>query len=416
MSNIPIATMRLDNGLLMVHSFDASTAMVAVDVLYNTGSRDEKRSLTGMAHLFEHLMFGGSVNVPDYDAAVERAGGKNNAWTSADFTNFYITVPAQNAETAFYLESDRMLGLSFSDKALEVQRGVVIEEFKQQCLDRPYGRLMHHLRRMSYSPEHPYSWPTIGLKPEHIAKVTQTDVKDWFFSHYAPNNAILSISGNITFERACELTRKWFGDIPSRDIAARRLPDEGFPSTTVSETVRETAPMPLLTMAFPMAAYGKEGYAAADAVTDLLAAGKASRFYRNIVHGRGKEIIDAADAYIIGSEHPGLLIMSARLRDDSEQTIRNARDMILEETSRLTKPENFAGREYERMLNNFETEFRFSNLGYLPRATNLALAQYHGSDLNATVAERRKLHPEEVSQEARRLLESPRIELAYLQA
>lgn len=223
----------LSNGLRVVHSYDPGTAMVAMNVLYDVGARDERRSLTGMAHLFEHLMFGGSVNIPSYDDEIERAGGNDNAWTSNDFTNFYLNIPAQNVETAFRLESDRMLALAFSERALEVQKSVVIEEFKQQCLDRPYGRLYHHLRAAVYSPEHPYSWPVIGLKPEHIASVTMDDVKSWFYRHYAPNNAILSVAGNITFERTVELAEKWFGDIPRRDIEPRRLPAPGFPTADV---------------------------------------------------------------------------------------------------------------------------------------------------------------------------------------
>ena len=203
----------LGNGLRFVHNYDGNTAMVAVNVLYNVGARDERGDLTGLAHLFEHLMFGGSVNIPDFDGAIERAGGKNNAWTSNDFTNFYDILPAQNAETAFWLESDRMLSPSFADRTLEVQRSVVTEEFKQQCLNRPYGDLSHHLRKLVYT-AHPYSWPVIGKTPEHIARVTPQDTREFFFSHYAPNNAVVAVSGNITAEETRRLAEKWFGDIP----------------------------------------------------------------------------------------------------------------------------------------------------------------------------------------------------------
>ncbi len=213
----------LANGLRIVHSPDTTTAMVGVNILYNVGARDERRNLTGMAHLFEHLMFGGSENIPDFDAELEFAGGSSNAWTSNDLTNFYLSIPAQNVETAFHLESDRMMALSFDPHSLDVQKGVVIEEFKQQCLDRPYGRLMHTLREALYSPAHPYSWPVIGIEPDHIARVKMTDVKDWFYSHYAPNNAILAVTGNIAFDRVVELAEKWFGTIPRRDIKPRIL-------------------------------------------------------------------------------------------------------------------------------------------------------------------------------------------------
>ncbi|MDE6120253.1 MAG: insulinase family protein, partial [Muribaculaceae bacterium] len=273
-SSNPISVNRfvLDNGLTVIHSYDGSTAMAAVNVLYNVGSRDESRKLTGMAHLFEHLMFGGSANIPSFDGELERAGGKSNAWTSDDFTNFYDILPAQNIATAFHLESDRMLALDFSEASLEVQRGVVIEEFKQTCLDRPYGDMMHHLRRLVYAADHPYSWPVIGLEPDHIARVDMDDVRRWFYSHYAPDNAILSVTGRVTLDEVRELAEKWFSGIPRRNIKARKLPSPGFPESDVSETVYGNAPLPDIVVAYPMDCYGTPGYFAADTVTDLLAA------------------------------------------------------------------------------------------------------------------------------------------------
>ena len=276
------------NGLRIVHSPDTTTAMVGMNILYNVGARDESRRLTGMAHLFEHLMFGGSANIADFDEVLERAGGRSNAWTSSDFTNFYLSIPAQNVETAFYLESDRMLALSFSQRSLSIQQGVVIEEFKQQCLDRPYGKMMHVLREAMYSSQHPYSWPTIGLKPEHIAQVTLEDVEKWFYSHYAPNNAIMAVTGNISFERVVELAEKWFGDIPRREIAPRQLPSPGFPEADVFRQVYDHVPSTMVVVALPMSSYGTEEYFAADAITDLLSAGRASRFTSNIIHGKAR--------------------------------------------------------------------------------------------------------------------------------
>ena len=203
----------LPNGLRVVHERDSATAMVALDVLYNVGARDDAPSHTGMAHLFEHLMFGGSINVPDFDGAIENAGGRNNAWTNQDYTNFYDIVPAQNAETAFWLESDRMLSLAFSDKALDVQRNVVMEEFKQVCLNQPYGDLGHHLSALAYT-VHPYRIPVIGKELSHIQGVTQELVRDFFRTHYAPNNAVLAVTGNISLEETRRLTEKWFGSVP----------------------------------------------------------------------------------------------------------------------------------------------------------------------------------------------------------
>ena len=191
----------LDNGLRLVHSQDESTQMVALNILYNVGARDEDPEHTGFAHLFEHLMFGGSVNIPDYDMPLQLAGGENNAWTNNDITNYYLTVPRQNVETGFWLESDRMLSLDFSERSLEVQRGVVMEEFKQRCLNQPYGDIGHLLRPLAYQ-THPYQWPTIGKELSHIANATLEEVKAFFFRFYAPNNAILAVTGNISFEEA----------------------------------------------------------------------------------------------------------------------------------------------------------------------------------------------------------------------
>ena len=204
----------LENGLRIVHSEDKNTQMVALNVLYNVGARDEHPDHTGFAHLFEHLMFGGSVHIPDYDTHVQNAGGENNAWTNNDITNYYITVPRQNVETGFWLESDRMLSLDFNEKSLEVQRHVVVEEFKQRNLNQPYGDVGHLVRGLVYK-AHPYQWPTIGKEPAHIENATLNEVKDFFFRFYAPNNAILAVTGNISFEDTVALAEKWFG--PSLD-------------------------------------------------------------------------------------------------------------------------------------------------------------------------------------------------------
>lgn len=412
---IPVRRHTLANGLRVVHSYDPTTAMAAVDVLYNVGSRDESRSLTGMAHLFEHLMFGGSANILSFDGELEGAGGKSNAWTSNDFTNFYDVLPAQNIETAFHLESDRMLRLDFSERSLEVQRGVVIEEFKQTCLNRPYGDLFHHLRRIVYGEKHPYSWPVIGLEPDHIARVTLADVERWFYSHYAPDNAILSVTGSISFEKTVELAERWFADIPARHVAPRQLPDEGFPTENIEETVRANVPQTMIVMAFPMDSYGTARYHAADTVTDILSAGRASRFTRRLLYGEREGLFASADASIMGSEHAGLLLLTARLADNSDEAIETARKMLLDEARQISVASNISEHEFGRTLNNFEATFRFSNLGYLAKATNLALAEYHGEDINRTIAERRLLTPAAVAAEADRLFNhTPFATLIYL--
>ncbi len=406
----------LPNGLRVVHNYDSSTAMVAVDVLYDTGARDEDPAMTGIAHLFEHLMFGGSENIPDFDGVLQDAGGNSNAWTSNDFTNFYDTLPGQNVETAFYLESDRMLALSFSDKALEIQRGVVIEEFKERVLNQPYGDIYHALRKAVYG-EHPYSWPTIGIDPSHIAKVGPDDIRKWFYAHYAPNNAILSISGNVTFERVHELAHKWFGPIPRRETAHR--PEAPFyPSKVIPYTeIRSAVPRPMIIIAYPMAAYGQEGYAEADTVTDILASGKASRIYRNLIAAQaGDGLFAQADASISGSEDTGMLMLTAILTRNGDEDISEATALLKNEMERLAMPEDEGGcspRELERVFNRFETNFRLQTMSYLNVAVEMATDEYHGEDINARVALRRRLTPSDITRTTRRLLDGPSATIIY---
>lgn len=403
----------LDNGLRLVHAYDAATAMVAVDVLYNTGHRDERCGLTGIAHLFEHLMFGGSRNVPSFDGTLEAAGGKSNAWTSADFTNFYETLPARNLDTALFLESDRMLAPDLSEHSLEVQKSVVVEEFKQQCLDRPYGDLMHHLRRLAYGQSHSYSWPTIGLEPEHIARVTQADAREWFYSHYAPNNAVLAIVGHVGFDEACAAAERWFGDVPRRDIAPRVSVDPGFPTSDIVETVEGPVPYPLIMVAYPMDSYGTEGYYAADTITDLLSAGRSARFRTDLVERRACGLISEADASIIGSELPGLLLLTARVADNDTSAIERARKLLIEEARRLAEPGEVSAQELERSFNNFEANHRFSNIGYLPHALTLATAAMHGESPEAPVEAHRALTPSIITSTAERIFGSPSVSVIY---
>ena len=402
----------LPNGLRVIHNYDPSTVMVAVDVLYNNGARDESRSLTGIAHLFEHLMFGGSVNVPAFDVALENAGGENNAWTSNDFTNFFDVLPAQNVETAFYLESDRMLGLSFKPESLEVQRSVVIEEFKQQCLNRPYGDLMHGLRAALYSPSHPYSWPVIGLEPDHVARVTNDDIRRWFYAHYAPNNAVLAISGNLPYEEGRRLVEKWFGDIPRRDIALREQPTPGFPAENVTREMRGAVPYPNVVIAIPMDAYGTHDYRVADCITDLLAAGRSSRIYRNLIAGGDGSIIEA-DASIVGSEGPGFIMLTARPAVDSPESIEAAAGALLGQLAQLARPGEVSDYELQRTFNRFESSFALSNFDALSKAQNLAMAEMHGEDINDTVARQRSITSGDIARVAADLISRPHVILNY---
>lgn len=389
----------LDNGLRVVHNYNPQTAMAVVNVLYDVGARDEDADHTGMAHLFEHLMFGGSANVASFDSALEMAGGKNNAFTGNDFTVFYDVVPAQNVETAFYLESDRMLALAFSDKALEVQRHVVVEEFKQVCLNRPYGKLMHYMRPLLFG-SHPYSWPVIGIKPEHIEQVTQADVRKWFYSHYAPNNAVLAVTGNVPPERVRELAEKWFGPIPRRDIAVRDIADTPWPSgDAVVKTVRDNVPQPLIAVAYRMAAYGERGYLAADAITDILSAGKSARFFQRLV--MGSDLFATADAFISGSQHSGFLMLSATLNDDSDDAITRAKDMLIEQARQLAEHGNVSQYELERSKNRYESNFTFENVNLVNLAQTLCQCVYNHEDINEVVSKYRALTLSDITDTAK---------------
>lgn len=397
---IDFETFVLENGLRVVHSHDPQTAMVVVNVLYNTGSRDEHPELTGIAHLFEHLMFGGSQNIPSFDAALEMAGGTNNAATGNDFTYFYDIVPAANAETPFWLESDRMLALAFSDKALEVQRHVVIEEFKQTCLNRPYGKMAHELLPMLYS-SHPYRWPVIGAEPGHIGRVTQEDVRRWFYSHYAPNNAILSVVGNITADDTRALARKWFGSIPGREIAPRQLPDDPWPTAVRRKDVTDNVPQTMVAIGFRMDAYGSREYFAADAITDILAAGKSSRYFQRLV--LNSDLFTSADASISGFEHSGFLLITGRLNADDDASVDRAIDILLAEARQLAEPGNVSEYELQRAKNRYESMFTIENMNIMYKSLNLALAEYHGEDINDNIPRYRSLTTADIASTARRL-------------
>jgi predicted Zn-dependent peptidase len=402
----------LDNGLRIVHSEDKNTQMVALNVLYNVGARDEHPDHTGFAHLFEHLMFGGSVNIPDYDAYVQSAGGENNAWTNNDITNYYITLPRQNVEIGFWLESDRMLSLDFNEKSLEVQRHVVIEEFKQRNLNQPYGDVGHLVRGLVYQ-KHPYRWPTIGLEPSHIENATLDEVKDFFFRFYAPNNAILAVTGNISFEDTVALAEKWFGPIPRRDVKPRSLPVEPQQTEERRLTVERNVPVDALHLVFHKCDRLHPDYYVFDMLSDLLSAGRSSRLIQHLVVER--QVFGSIDAYISGSIDAGMFYVVGKLAPGI--TLEEAEAAVWQELEAM-KTEDIAEEELEKVKNRYESEQIFSNINYLNVATNLAFFELIGraEDINHEVEKYRAVTAQRIKEVAQRTFVRENCSVLYYKA
>ncbi len=386
----------LSNGLRVVHWENPSTEMVALNLLYNVGARDEHPEHTGFAHLFEHLMFGGSINIPDYDTHVQQAGGENNAWTNNDITNYYITLPRQNVETGFWLESDRMLSLDFSERSLDVQRHVVIEEFKQRHLNQPYGDVGHLVRSMVYK-EHPYQWPTIGKDTAHIENATLEEVKDFFFRFYAPNNAILAVTGNISFKEMVMYTEKWFGPIPKRNVPTRQLPLEPKQTEERRMTVERNVPMDALYMTFHMCNRLHPDYYVHDMMSDLLSNGNSSRFIRHLI--QEKQLFSNIDAYIAGSIEEGTFHINGRPAPGI--SLEEAEAAVWQELEAM-KTEKTDLYELEKVKNHYESEQIFGNINYLNVATNLAFFELisKAEDINDEVAKYRAVGIEDIQRVA----------------
>jgi zinc protease len=365
----------LNNGLQVYVHPDPDSSIAAFNICYNVGSRDESEDKTGFAHLFEHLMFGGSKNIPSFDTPIQKAGGENNAFTSPDITNYYITLPKDNIETAFWLESDRMLSLSFDPKVLEVQRSVVIEEFKQRYLNQPYGDVWLKLRPLAYT-THPYKWATIGKDISHIEDATMDDVKDFFFHHYLPNNATLVVGGNVTLEQVKALTEKWFGDIPAGKVKERNFPKE--PIQTEKRVLETTADVPLdaIYKTFHIPGRYEENYTEADLVSDILGRSKSSRLHQKLV--KEQKLFNNISAYVTGSLDPGLLVISGNLNkgvnmDEADTAITK----VLAEVAK----ERLSEEELEKVKNQAYSTIAFGEVDLLNRVMNLAFAANAG-DVN----------------------------------
>ena len=363
---IKFETQTLANGLQVIVHEDKSTNIAVVNVAYKVGSRDEQEEHTGFAHLFEHLMFGGSLNIPAYDEPLQKAGGENNAYTTPDLTNYYLTVPANNIETGFWLESDRMLSLSFDPKVLEVQRKVVIEEFNQRYINQPYGDVWHKIREMVYK-AHPYKWPTIGKDISHIENATMELVKAFFKKYYIPNNAVLVVAGNIDAGKAFSLAEKWFGPIPKGEEIIRSIPAEPKQEEKRILEVYEDVPANAYYKAFNMGGRLSDNYYSTDLLSDVLGRGKSSRLNEQLVEK--DKTFSEIGAYVMGSFDPGLLVVSGKLTDGTDFS--QAEKGVVEIIDKLLNSAP-TRKELEKVKNQAISSIVFGEVQVLNRAMNLA--------------------------------------------
>ena len=400
------------NGLRLLHHADSNTRMVAINLLYDVGARDESPDCTGFAHLFEHLMFGGSLHIPDFDTALQKAGGENNAWTSNDITNYYTIVPRQNVETAFWLESDRMLGLDFSQHSLDVQKAVVMEEFKQRTLNQPYGDIPAIIRELAYR-EHPYRWPVIGRDISHIEKATLEDVRSFFYNHYAPNNAILAVVGDISFEEALRLSEKWFSPIEKRNIAPRCiLPEPEQEAPRYKEVVRDI-PSDAIVKAYHMGRRCDADYQTCDLMSDILSNGRSSRLFRRLV--MEKSLFTSIDASITGDIDAGLFLINGRLNQGV--SLQQADEAIEEELGRLCR-ESASEQEISKMVHKFETGYLFSNLSYVDKAANLSYFELidAAESIDREVEKYYRITPESLQKTAQAVFRANNMSTLYYKA
>lgn len=362
----------LSNGLRVIVHQDTSTPMAVVNVMYDIGARDEDPSQTGFAHLFEHLMFGGSINIPVYDEPLQMAGGENNAYTTNDLTNYYIQLPAENLETAFWLESDRMLSLAFTDNSLEVQRKVVCEEFKEHYLNKPYGDVWLKLRELAYQ-VHPYRWMTIGKELSHIENAQLRDVKNFFFKHYRPVNAILVVAGNVTVEQVKTLAEKWFGPIEPGEKYIRQLPKE--PKQIAAKKLEVSADVPLDALYKCWHIYSRmdHRYYVSDLITEILSGGGSSRLFQALV--KEKKLFSNIECYHFGTIDEGLLNIEGKLVKGVK--MEEAEAAIAEELEKL-KNEKIAEAELQKVKNKTESMISFEDMSVMNRANSLAFYELLG--------------------------------------
>ncbi len=386
----------LKNGLRLIVHQDKSTPIVAVNVLYDIGAKDEHPEKTGFAHLFEHLMFGGSINIPKFDMPLQKVGGENNAFTNNDYTNYYITLPKQNLETAFWLESDRMLSLIFSNKSLEIQRNVVIEEFKQVFLNQPYGDAWLLLRPLVYK-NHPYQWATIGKEISHIENARLEDVKSFYENYYNPNNAILVVAGDVDPGEIKALADKWFGDIPSGIVPDRNLPEEKIQTATRSLSVKRNVPADAIYKAFHMSSRLDNDYYASDLISDILSNGDSSRLFSKLV--KEEKMFSELQAFISGDMDNGMFIVTGKLMQGVE--VNAAEQAIYQELEKI-KNELVNPVELQKVKNKIESTLTFSEVSILTKAMNLAYFELLGGagKINDEISHYEKVTPQDIQRVA----------------
>jgi predicted Zn-dependent peptidase len=392
---------QLDNGLKVLVHQDTTTPMAVVNILYNVGAKDENPEKTGFAHLFEHLMFGGSIHIPDYDEPLQRAGGENNAYTTNDLTNYYCQLPAENIETAFWLESDRMLSLAFSPKSLEVQRKVVCEEFKEHYINKPYGDAWHKMRTLAYT-KHPYRWMTIGASLAHVEQATMEEVKDFFFQFYRPNNAILVVTGNVKTEDIKVLAEKWFGPIPAGKPYVRNLPQEPKQEKNRSLDVRADVPMDMLMMTWHMGGRFDAAYHATDLLTEVLGGGASSRLYEQLIKVR--QLFSSISCYHFGTIDPGLFVITGKLVKGISMSV--AEKAVLDEVEKM-KHEILDAKEVQKVINKTESMICFEDMSIMNRAQSLAFYELIGDAalMNEELTKYQAVTPELIQSTAKTIFE-----------
>jgi zinc protease len=356
---------------VLVHE-DTATPMAVVNVMYDVGAKDESPDKTGFAHLFEHLMFGGSVNIESYDEPLQLAGGENNAYTTNDLTNYYCQLPAENLETAFWLESDRMLSLAFNEKSLDVQRKVVCEEFKEHYINKPYGDLWFKMREMAYT-QHPYRWLTIGKELSHIENATLQDVKNFFFKHYRPVNAILVVAGNVKTEQVRKLAEKWFGDIPTGEKYNRNIPAEPVQTTARIQEVKANVPLDALVKCWHMDDRLSEGYYVAELITEVLSGGGSSRLFQTLV--KEQKLFSSIECYHFGTTDKGLMTIEGKLVKGVDI---KAADAAIEQELDKLKHELISEKELQKVINKTEAALAFEDISVMNRANSLAFYELLG--------------------------------------